>query len=245
MDKVVAIILSAGKGTRMNSQISKQYMDLSGKPVLYYSLKAFQDKVDKIVLVVGKDDISYCRDNIINRYNIKNVAKIVEGGSQRYDSVYNGLKAVREIYGECNCGTNETGECSDKIYVMIHDGARPFVSEKIIEESKIKVKETGACVTAVKVKDTIKIVSADGIIKETPDRNSLWQIQTPQCFEYMKIYEAYGKAIASQRNDITDDAMVMENFGTEKVKVVPGEYTNIKITTPEDMILGKAILENT
>lgn len=225
-DKISAIVLAAGNGRRMNSKTKKQYMMIKGKPVLWYSLFAFeQSKVDEVVLVTSKDDIDYCKNEIVDKYSFKKVKKIVEGGAERYNSVYNGLKDV-------------TGDI-----VLIHDGARPMINQAIIERCIIGAKEHKACVAAVRVKDTIKISIKDNVIDSTPDRNTLWSIQTPQAFFSPLVKEAYGKMMKEQRKNITDDAMVVEKYSDFKVKIVEGDYKNIKITTPEDILIAEIFLK--
>lgn len=231
MEKFVAIVLSAGTGSRMKSDIPKQYMELNGKPVIYYSLMAFQDSdVESIVLVAGKDDIEYCRKEIVEKYGITKVKAIVAGGAERYDSVFEGLKAA----GNCD-------------YVMIHDGARPVLDANIVRRAWQGVVEHRACVVGMPVKDTIKIVNEEGQAVSTPDRKTLWQIQTPQVFEYELIYKAYNQVISEMRTgkniNITDDAMIIEYASDVKVHMVEGSYTNIKITTPEDISVAEIFLK--
>lgn len=225
--KHVAIVLAGGKGSRMNSDIPKQYMQLMGKPVLYYSLKAFQESdIDEIVLVVGKGEIDSCRADIVDAYGFTKIANIVEGGSERYYSVLNGLRAIKE----CD-------------YVYIHDGARPCISLDVIKRCMEDVVQYKACIAAVPVKDTIKIADTDGYAAQTPDRNHLWQIQTPQCFAYDIVRAAYEDMAADEsRGNITDDAMVVEKYTNAKVKLTMASYKNIKITTPEDIAIAEIFL---
>lgn len=226
-DKTVAIVLSGGKGKRMGTSVSKQYLLLEDKPILYYSLKAFDNSnIDEIIIVAGKDDIEFVTTQIVNKYNIKKVTKFVAGGKERYNSVYNGLCSI-----------------DDANYVLIHDGARPFIETELINKCIDTVKKEKACIVGMPVKDTIKIVDKDTYVKNTPSRSTVWQIQTPQCFEYSLIKSAYESIIASEREDITDDSMVMEAYECCKIKVLEGSYTNIKITTPEDILVGKTILK--
>lgn len=227
MSKVVCIMLAGGKGKRMGGKVSKQFLLLKDKPVLYYSLKAFEPYVDEIILVAAAGEEEFCRREIVEKYHIKKVSAVVTGGAERYLSVYEGLKAV-----------SEEGK-----YVLIHDGARPFVSQETIQNVISTVKTTNACITAVPSKDTIKIGNQEGIVTDTPNRKNVWVVQTPQAFEINSILEAYNKAIASGRTDITDDSMVMESFGVYPVHFVMGQYDNIKLTTPEDMVAGMAILQ--
>lgn len=227
MEKITAIVLAAGAGKRMNSAVHKQYMQLEGKPLLYYALKAFEaSAVTDIVLVVGAGEISYCKETIVDQYGIEKVSRIVTGGKERYHSVYEGLKAADGAQ-----------------YVLIHDGARPFVTEEIIKYSIDTAKEYGACVVGMPVKDTIKVIGEDGFAKETPARSSLWQIQTPQTFSYPLILQAYERVLAQGDSAVTDDAMVLEQTMGQQVKVIEGDYRNIKITTPEDILVAEAYLK--
>lgn len=228
MMKTTAIVLAAGSGKRMNSKVHKQYLMLSGKPVLYYALKAFEESnITDIVLVTGHGETEYCRRELVEKYAFTKVTAIVDGGKERYHSVYEGLKAAK--------GTD---------YVLIHDGARPFVDEKLIARLIDTVKECQACVAAVPVKDTIKIADGDGFVKETPDRSLLWQIQTPQAFFYPLILDAYEKMFARGEVSVTDDSMVLEQMTEHKVKLVQGSYQNLKITTPEDLVAAEAYLSS-
>ena len=224
-----AIVLAAGSGKRMGTKIAKQYLEIDGKPLLYYTLLAFErsPRIDKIILTVGSEEqISYCQETILRPYGFQKVASVITGGKERYDSVYEGLKACQ------NCD-----------YVFIHDGARPFVTEEMIERGKKAVIAGGACVLGVPSKDTVKITDEEGFVESTPKRARVWNIQTPQIFSYPEIYSAYQKAKQEGMQGITDDAMVMEQYGSLKVKLEEGAYDNIKITTPEDILLAEQILE--
>lgn len=221
---ITAIVLAAGKGSRMQSDVPKQYMNIDGKPVLYYSLKAFDmSLVDDIVLVTGEEDISYCKNEIIDKYNIGKVKAVIAGGAERYLSVKNGLMAA---------------DGAD--YVLIHDAARPCLTMDIIERSIEEVQATGACTVGVPVKDTIKLVDENGFGLDTPPRNQLWQVQTPQSFGYQDILKAYRMLEDAGDTDITDDTMIIERYLGQKVKVIYGDYCNIKITTSEDL----SVVEN-
>lgn len=233
--KYAAIVLSAGKGKRMNSTVPKQYLLLNGKPVLYYSLLAFENSmVDEIILVTGEDDISYCQKEIIEKYNIKKVKTIVAGGKERYHSVFCGLQELEK-------------QKSDAEYVMIHDGARPFVDDDIIKRCAENVEKYKACVAGMPVKDTIKIADENLFAKQTPKRSDVWMVQTPQVFERTLIYNAYKNIIARENAgeelNVTDDAMVVETITEQRVKMVVGSYENIKITTPEDLQIAKVFCE--
>jgi 2-C-methyl-D-erythritol 4-phosphate cytidylyltransferase len=227
-EKVTAIILAAGQGKRMNTTVAKQFLMLEDKPILFYSLQAFEESlVDEIILVCGQEQIEYCTHNIIIPYGFKKVISVVEGGEERYDSVNRTLLAM-----------------DNTDYVLIHDGARPFVTSDLINEVIDEVKKHGACIVAAPVKDTIKTVDKDGWIRETPDRKFMWLAQTPQAFDYSLIRKAYKllfEGNESDRKKVTDDAMVYEGYINQPVKVVKGDYYNIKITTPEDMTIAKGI----
>lgn len=247
-----AVVLAAGQGKRMGSSVHKQYLLLHEKSVLYYSLKAFEDSaVEEIVLVVGKDEIDYCKKEIVEKYGFKKVKHIVEGGAERYHSVFCGLRAIEQTD-----------------YVLIHDGARPFVNEQMIERSMEAVKKYHACVVGMPVKDTIKIADEQGFAKETPNREYVWMIQTPQTFSYSLVRQAYQTLIEIEQEKegkedkdllnpdkiarlkqnrkqirITDDAMVIELLSDVSVRLVEGSYENIKITTPEDLKTAEIFCE--
>ena len=216
---VSAIILAGGKGKRMGKDISKQFILVKGRPIIYYTIKKFSKckLIDEIILVLPKDEIEYCKKEVLEKYSLK-VDKIVEGGKERQDSVYNGLKAVKN---------------SD--IVLIHDGARPFVSEKIILEGIENAKKYGAAAPGVMPKDTIKVKDELSFSKETLKRESLIAIQTPQVFRKDIIVECH-KRVRRDNISVTDDTMVVEKYGY-KVYLYNGDYTNIKVTTPEDLIL--------
>ena len=226
--KYAAIVLAAGSGKRMNSKVHKLYLIIQDRPVLYYSLKAFEDSaVDEIVLVVGKGEEEFCRKEIVDKYGISKVKAIVEGGKERYHSVFEGLK-----------------QTSDADYVLIHDGARPFVNQDIIRRCMQEVQKYQACVVGMPVKDTIKIADEGGYAKQTPDRKNVWMIQTPQTFSYALIYEAYEEMLKTEDTAITDDAMVLERIKGKKSKLIEGSYRNIKITTPEDLLIANVYLQH-
>lgn len=226
MKKITAIVLAAGNGSRMNSATKKQFMEINGKPILWYSLLAFEAYgVEQIILVTGKDDIEYCRKEIVERYAFTTVTDIVAGGKERYQSVYNGLKKV-------------TGDI-----VMIHDGARPLISAEIIKRCVKGTQDYGACVAGMPVKDTIKILDENRAVANTPNRNNLWITQTPQSFMYELVKNAYDKMQKNNHENITDDAMVVERFSEHEVRFVEGDYSNIKVTTPEDIFIAETLLK--
>ena len=226
--KTAAIVLAAGKGSRMQADRPKQYLLLKEKPVLYYSLKAFEESsMDEVVLVVGEGEVEYCQKEIVDAYKLKKVTAIIEGGKERYHSVYNGLKEM------CKNGVD---------YVFIHDGARPFVTVELIHKLLEEVKIHQACVAGMPVKDTIKMVDNDQFVTATPERRLVWLVQTPQVFDYKLVYEAYEKIMEKEQAGITDDAMVVEQMTGHPVKLIEADYRNIKITTPEDIVIGESFL---
>lgn len=226
MKKYTAVVLAAGAGKRMNTKVHKQYLEVAGKPLLYYTLKAFEEsRVDDIVLVTGAGEELYCRREIVEKYGFHKIKAVTAGGKERYHSVYQGLLAAE--------GTD---------YVLIHDGARPLVEQAVIERCMESVEKYQACAVGMPVKDTIKIVDGELFAKGTPDRSNLWQVQTPQTFSYALIREAYCKMLQQEDAVITDDAMVVERMTSVPVKLIEGSYRNIKITTPEDLLLMEAYL---
>lgn len=227
--KCTAIILAAGQGKRMKTKVQKQFLMLQGKPLLYYSLACFQksDEIQEIVVVTGKESIDYCRSEIIEKYGFTKVKSIAEGGKERYDSVYAGLEA-------CSADTD---------YVFIHDGARPFVTEDIIKRTKEVAVTYQACIAGMPSKDTVKIIDENNMVSATPERSRVWSVQTPQVFLYSLIKEAHGTARSVSMQGITDDAMVVEQYKNTPVHIVEGAYENIKITTPEDILVAEKILE--
>lgn len=231
MNKITAIVLAAGSGSRMKSKTKKQFMEIKGKPVIWYSLFEFEkSRVDEIILVTGKEDIDYCKKEIVEKYNLKKIKNVVAGGSERYESVYNGLKEV-------------TGNI-----VLIHDGARPLINNEIIERSIEGTIKSDACVVGVPVKDTIKRANKEGYIMDTPNRSELWITQTPQSFKTYLVKMAYKKMKEELEKgnttlNITDDAMVVEEFTTNQVRFVQGDYKNIKVTTPEDIDIAELFIE--
>lgn len=226
---VSAIVLAAGSGSRMKSDKEKQFMLLDGKPLVYYSLKIFEASVvDEIILVTKEKDIEYCRTEIVEKYGFTKVSHIISGGKERYDSVYKGLKVADK---------------RNKL-VMIHDAARPFITNRMILDSITEARRSKACTVGMPVKDTIKVVDEEGFGIDTPDRKSLYIIQTPQTFDRKLLMEAHNRRYISKATDITDDTMLMERYLDIKVKIVEGSYRNIKVTTPEDMLLAEAFIHN-
>jgi len=224
--KADAVIVSAGKGHRFMEGRKKQFHLLTGKPILAHTLDKFETcpLIHSILLVVGQEDMDYCMKEIIEKYHYRKISQIVPGGKRRQESVKNGIDALSK----------------DVEVVVIHDGVRPFVTKAMIEESIHSAIRYGAVVVAMPVKETIKMAHSDGTVLKTLDRESLWQIQTPQTFQVHLIKEAYHKA-AEEGFIGTDDASLVERLGV-KVHILPGSYTNIKITTTEDLMLAHLFL---
>ncbi len=225
---VSAVIVAAGRGTRMNMDKNKMYVEVYGKPILARTVQVFQDSdyIDEIILVVNSRELVLCKQDIVDCYGLDKVKTLVCGGAERQNSVYNGIREVDE-----NCGI-----------LIIHDGARPFVSEDNIIDSIDAAVEFGAASIAVPVKDTIKSADTGCFARETLDRSTLWSIQTPQAFKYDLIKSAHEKA--EEEGFLgTDDAVLVERLGY-KMKLVMGSYNNIKITTKEDLAIAKAIIDD-
>ncbi|CAH2215262.1 2-C-methyl-D-erythritol 4-phosphate cytidylyltransferase [Tepidibacter aestuarii] len=223
-----AVIVAAGTGKRMKSNINKQYIKLRDKEVVAHTIEAFDknDNIDEIVVVVREDEEEFFVKHVLNKYNFDKNIKIAHGGNERQDSVYNGLK---EVSKGCNI-------------VLIHDGARPFVSNDIINNSIEEATKHKAVVVGVPVKDTIKVLDDNNIVTNTPNRKYVWAVQTPQSFDYSILIKSYENA--SEKDFYgTDDAMLVENMGYN-VKMIMGSYENIKMTTREDLNFGEQILKS-
>lgn len=232
MNKTAAVVLAGGRGERIGGPVPKQYLELAGKPMLWHTLKAFEASVvDEVILVVPKGGVDYAREQYVEKYGFRKIAAVVEGGAERYDSVYAGLNALRDR----GCRI-----------VAIHDGARPLVTPELILQSVHTAEAHGACVIAVPVKDTIKLADAEGFAAETLPRNRLWAMQTPQTFRYDICIRAFDRMMEREggREGITDDAMVIEKYSSIQVKFSMGDYRNIKVTTREDLITAEAFLKN-
>lgn len=220
-----AVIVAAGKGSRMRSSVSKQFLPLAGKPILAHTLERFErlPQVASVVLVTGQDDLERCR-RIVHDCGLGKVAAIVAGGAERQDSVRRGLAALPE----------------ELAYVLVHDAVRPFAAEPEIAACLDAACETGAAVLAVPVKDTIKTADAGRRVTGTPERRTLWAVQTPQAFR-RSLLEAAHEAAERQAFTGTDDASLVERLGLP-VQLVEGSYDNIKITTPEDLEWAESYL---
>lgn len=224
INKYCAVIVAGGSGSRMKSDIPKQFLKIGSKTVLERSILAFEksESIEGIVVVVSQDYINDVK-NIVTLCGFKKVIKVVGGGDTRQKSVYNGLLAVPADYK----------------YVLIHDGARPLLDEDIINNCILSLENGKNCAPGVMVKDTLKIADGFSKINATPKRDNMYSIQTPQCFNLMDILYAHENYKGSEV--ITDDCMLMEQMGYD-VYIVGGNYDNIKITTPEDLTLAEFIL---
>jgi 2-C-methyl-D-erythritol 4-phosphate cytidylyltransferase len=236
----IAIVLAAGVGSRMNSATPKQFMKINDKEIIRYSLDVFQadSNVTDIILVTGQDYVTYCKESIVEAYGYTKVRAVISGGRERYNSVYNGILEAEKIFDAA---------VTDENIVMIHDGARPFITHRMISDSVECIKSGFfGCTVAMPVKDTIKIVKKSGehiIGEKTPDRATLYQIQTPQTFVCEKLHQAYDRMLADENHNITDDTMLMELYMGQPCAIVNGSYENIKITTPEDLMIGEILAE--
>lgn len=218
-----AVVLAAGSGSRMNGKIAKQYLPLKGKPLIYYALRAFEESaIGRIVLVVTKGHEDYCKKEIVERFGFSKVCAVVAGGSERCFSVHAGLQAL--------CGVD---------YVLIHDGARPFVDQAMLERTMEAVQKEQAVVVGMPVKDTIKVIDAHQMAVKTPERSTLWQVQTPQAFSYPLIRGAYDTVLGAGTQSLTDDAQVLELAYGKTCRLIEGSYRNIKVTTPEDLEIAE------
>jgi len=226
-NSVVAVVPAAGLGTRMGGNTPKQYLLLGGLPLLVYSLQVFQNlqSIREIILSVSESDRDYCWREIVKAFGLKKVTQVVAGGQRRQDSVRNGLAAIS----------------NPPDGVLVHDGVRPFIDQIVVRNVIHRAGQTGAAVVAMPIHDTVKRVDVSGLIQETLKREELWQIQTPQVFRYDWLVEAHQQAQQHQW-DVTDDAALIERMGYP-VSVVEGSCFNIKVTRPDDLAFGEAILK--
>ncbi len=227
MSKVTALIPAAGMGRRMGQAVAKQFLPLGDKPMLAHTLLVFQraSEIDEIIPILSKEDMESCLRDVIEQYHITKVKTLVVGGKERQDSVMNGLQKLEK----------------DASVVLVHDGVRPFVTIDMISES-VELAKKGECIAVgVPLKDTVKEVDDKRIVRHTLERSRLWAIQTPQTFPVKILKRAYDESY-KHRAYGTDDAMLVERAGG-KVRVIMGSYENIKITTPEDLILAEEILK--
>ena len=227
----------------MKSAAAKQFMEFGGRPLICHALQAVEESavIDDCILVTGADAVTWVAREIVEKYHFHKVDAVIAGGRERVDSVAN---AMRFLGSEERRVPNRDG------YVFIHDGARPFLTEKILRDTYEAVGKYGACVSAVRSKDTVKIADADGFVQKTPDRAHVWNMHTPQVFRAELIVEAYAlleknkEKLEREGVHMTDDAMVVEYFTDSRVKLVEGSYENIKLTTPEDLAVAERILAN-
>lgn len=232
MSKNIAVILLAGKGSRLKSTVPKQYIEINKKPVIYYTIKAFDQNnyVNEIILVVDKNNVDFLKNEILSKYNFNKVRNIVLGGDERAFSVKNALDSLP---------VNKTTK--DDI-ILIQDGVRPFISDNLITKGIEEAKKWGSVVIGVKVKDTVKIVDDNNKIVNTPSRNNLWIAQTPQIFKLSILKKCYTD-IKSITPLPTDDSSLVEQNGYT-VKMIEGDYKNLKITTKEDLYFASFILNS-
>lgn len=232
MHEIFTIIVAAGMGLRMGSKTKKQFLQLEGIPVLTRTIMAFEacDQINEIILVIAGEDMEFCKKQIIAPFGFKKKVHLVEGGKERQDSVSNGLRRVLHRKNP-----------KKETLVLIHDGVRPFIHQRIIDDCIKTASENGACIPAVKITDTVKKVSPDSRIEKTLNRELLYKAQTPQAFNLSLILRAFDYA-AETSFLASDDAALVEHLG-QKVMIIKGSDLNIKITTPEDLVLGKFILE--
>ena len=226
--KVCALIPAAGKGSRMAHSVKKPYLKLAQKPILAHTIQRFEQNsaVDAIFVIVDQADFSECHAAVLRPYPFTKVQELVEGGETRQMSVYNGVRALS----------------ADVDFVIVHDGVRPFVTDEVIFACLTAADECGAAVAAVPVKDTIKVANEDSFIVETPVRDQLWAVQTPQVFRKSLLEEAHQVAHARQLT-ATDDASLVEQLGFP-VKLVKGSYANLKITTPIDLQVAEVLISD-
>ncbi len=225
--KVAAIIAAAGLGKRFGEGLRKQFQPLSGKPLIVYSIERFEESklINEIILVVPKDSINYCQREIKDKFQFKKITKIIPGGKERQQSVKMGFNSVS----------------SETDVVLIHDGVRPFVTARMIDEVIKESLNTGGAIAAIPVKDTVKKSSTKNHVERTLSRDALWLAQTPQAFQYNVLKSAYEKT----ENDGflgTDESSLVERIGI-RVTLVVGSQTNIKITTKEDLLLGELVFK--
>lgn len=225
---VSVIIAAAGMSNRMGSKINKQFIVIDNKPILAHTIEKFENckYIDEIIVVSKEQEVEYCRKEIVRKYGFKKVTNLIKGGKERQDSIYNGIMALNERVD----------------IVLTHDGARPFVRPQSILDGIEGALEYGACVIGVPLKDTIKVIGDENKVHHTPNRSLLWAAQTPQCFKIELLKEGYEYAIAEGILG-TDDSSLVEKKGYP-VRMIMGTYDNIKITTPEDIVVAESIAKD-
>jgi 2-C-methyl-D-erythritol 4-phosphate cytidylyltransferase len=248
---IIGIILAGGSGKRFGGDIPKQYRPLLGKPVLAWTLEAFQkSRVDGLVLVCGEKDIEYCKEEIVKKYGITKCFAVTAGGQNRYDSVYCGLKTAYDCIKGMDDGRIKMGEMwelfkqrsESEVFCMIHDGARCCIDTDTINAAAEYVSTKGSCVVGVPVTDTIQVVNEEGNIMMTPIRARTWAAQTPQCFSLLNALNSYKTAVENDDDSITDDASAIRKYGEGCIYMLCGKADNIKITTEADMRVAEEIL---
>lgn len=227
--RVAAIIAAAGLGRRMQQDIPKTYLPLGGKPILIHTLEVFEKlpEIQEVLVVVHPEDLEFCQRQVIDPHPLKKVLRLVPGGKERQDSVYNALKILRK-----------GGESVD--IILVHDGVRPFVEQTLVTQVVAAARRHGAAILGIPCQDTLKRVNSKGEVVQTVDRQDLWQVQTPQAFRSALLWQAYQEAMNRQFY-ATDEAALVEALG-KTVVVVPGSSLNLKITTPNDLRMAEAIL---
>jgi len=226
----IAIITAAGSGKRLGGSTKKQYLELGGKPLLYYTIRQFEahPAIESIVLVAPQDDLEYVRQEIVEQFGFHKIIKIIAGGQERQDSIFNALQSLADYPAETR--------------LLIHDGVRPFITSDVLDAVIEKLKQSISTVVGVRVKDTIKEIDSD-IYTQTLDRSRLIAVQTPQAFTLGLLAACYN--LAQKENFYsTDDAALVEKYGLQSVHLTAGSYFNIKITTAEDLIFAEAILNS-
>ncbi|MGI5920558.1 MAG: 2-C-methyl-D-erythritol 4-phosphate cytidylyltransferase [Syntrophomonadaceae bacterium] len=226
VDNLRVVVAAAGTASRMGGKINKQYLLLKSRPVLTYSLDLFEDfdLVDEIIIVANPREVEYCEKEIVKKYGYKKITRVVPGGEHRQDSVYIGLKQLG----------------ADTDLVAVHDGARPLLTLQLLRDLLLEANEWGAAIPGVIATDTLKFIDRDDFVRQTIDRSSVVAIQTPQVFKYHELFTAYRQAY-DEGFTATDDASLFETY-IGRVKVVKGDYRNIKITTPQDLKIAEALL---
>jgi 2-C-methyl-D-erythritol 4-phosphate cytidylyltransferase len=231
--KAIILVPAAGTGRRMGAVVSKQYLHLNGKPILARTLELFQQhsQVEAIYPIVSAADLDYCQNEIIAPHNLSKVRRLIVGGAERQESVHNGLIALKE-----------DGYIQAQRPILVHDGARPLFNPVLLDKLLMQIDQIGAAIVAVPVKDTIKRVRSESMVVDTTlARETLWQAQTPQGARYELLQQAY--TVAAKGFSGTDDASLIEHIG-QQVAIVLGDYRNIKITTPEDLVIATALLDS-
>jgi 2-C-methyl-D-erythritol 4-phosphate cytidylyltransferase len=227
--KAAAIIAAAGLGRRMQQDTPKTYLQLAGKPILIHTLEVFEKvpEVHEVLVVVHPEDLEFCQEEVIDPYPLKKVLRLVPGGKERQDSVYQALKVLKK-------------EAADLDVILVHDGVRPLVDPALVRKVVAAARRHGGAILGIPCQDTLKRVNSKGVVVDTVDRQELWQVQTPQAFQAALLWRAYQEAM-ERGFYATDEAALVEALG-ETVVVVPGTCLNLKITTPDDLKIAEAIL---